>query len=103
EGVEDEADGRRPVHLSRGANRGQQVARPEIRGKGGIMIHAERRGGLGAPEEEQDVQPPPVLKPAAWRRQRRKNGQPPMFWRSLPGLKRILRPRGVRTSLPAPW
>src|SRR4029079_7638319 len=100
EGVEDEPDRRRPVHLTRNANRRQEVARPEIRGKGGIMIRAERSGAPACREEEQDVQPPPVLKPAAWRRQRRKNGQPPMFWRSLPGLKRIVRPGGMRTSLP---
>src|SRR4029079_14852508 len=51
-------------------------------------------------EEQQDVQPPPVLEPGIRWRKRRENGQPPMFWRSLPGLNRMVRPGGIRTSLP---
>src|SRR4051812_315072 len=74
-------------------------------------------GGRGQQrgDEEQRVQPPPVLKSARTHvnRLERLGGvpslgeleiavghQPPMFWRSLPGLKRIVRPGGIRTSLP---
>src|SRR4051812_20518749 len=74
-------------------------------------------GGRGQQrgDEEQRVQPPPVLKsarthvnglerlggvPSLGELEIAVGHQPPMFWRSLPGLKRIVRPGGIRTSLP---
>src|SRR3954464_9335521 len=78
---------------------GQDVRRAEIGREGSIMVDADESGGPAGEEEQQDVQPPPMLEPAGWRK-RRVNGQPPMFWRSLPGLNRMVRPGGIRTSLP---
>src|SRR3954452_25458406 len=72
----------------------------------------EQRG-----DEEEGVQPPPVLKsartyvnglerlgggPSLGELEIAVGHQPSMFWRSLPGLKRIVRPGGIRTSLPVP-
>src|SRR3954452_20215742 len=74
-------------------------------------------GGRGQQrgDEEQRVQPPPVLKsartyvnglerlggvPSLGELEIAVGHQPPIFWRSLPGLKRIVRPGGILTSLP---
>ena len=73
---------------------------PEVGDERGIMVDAKHSRRDDRHQEQQDVQPPPVLEPAEGWQEGRVNGQPPMFWRSLPGLKRMVRPGGIRTSLP---
>src|SRR4029453_12413767 len=58
--------------------------------------------GFSEPLKEGEI----VIRPGDRRRDDRQQEQdemsvhPPMFWSSLPGLKRIVRPGGSRTSLP---
>src|SRR5205085_4534994 len=70
-------------------NARKNLLKPGVSVERGIIQAAEQSCGRNGQEEEANVHTPPVVEPAERRRRRRVNGQPPMFWRSLPGLKRI--------------
>src|SRR5262249_2951 len=97
----------------RGAGERYRGQRPEVGDESEIVIDADPHRRDDGQEEQQDMQPDAVLKlgprlPHDLRRhdeagivaERFQRNDYPMFWRSLPGLKRIVRPGGMRTSLP---
>src|SRR5207249_1766714 len=89
------------------------LQRLKVRDEAKVMAGAGIGRRRNRQHEQRDVQPPPILEFAprlpddVGRRQqtgvvaeRIQRVDYPMFWRSLPGLKRIVRPGGIRTSLP---
>src|SRR4029453_17241977 len=84
-----------------GQRPGQAAAGAEVVEKAGIVARAREGRGDDRESEQQEMSPDPILKFRAGPPDRRSRLQIyPMFCRSLPGLKRMVRPGGIRTSLP---